>query len=123
MQFSLDEATQTYSWTEDDDLPGSEASLMLMRIIAQDPHRGYSIVLSMLDATESEEEIGLLGSGPLEELLRNHAGELIRELEKDFQSHIKLRIALANVWISESVPEEIRNRIQKLGARDISSDK
>jgi hypothetical protein len=66
--------------------------------------------------------LGLVGAGPLEDLL-SHSGNgarVLGEVERAARQGRAFRAALRSVWLGGDVPEKVRARLVELGASDVS---
>jgi hypothetical protein len=72
----------------------------------------WSHILSLIEHAQSEDTLKLIGAGPLEDLLRDHADEFIERVESKAASDPKFKIGLSNVWGFTSMSEAMWIRIQ-----------
>ena len=79
------------------------------------------VIQALVDAA-TEEELPALGAGPLEQLLRHsgHGARFVAEIENRAVEQPRWRAALAGVWLGRDVPPEVRARLVRFGAQDIS---
>ena len=80
-------------------------------VYAAPPAAGLDVVLELLRRA-SEEEIGLVIAGPLEELVWYHGAALVDAIEHRASADPDFRAALGGIWISEGdLPPDILARI------------
>jgi len=92
------------------------ASEALHRQIAKQPQEAWLTLLGLIDAVEGEDLLEFIGAGPLEDLFRAHADELIALVESEASGNTKLRVALGNVWV-QARPEPVVARLAALGCQ------
>lgn len=94
---------------------------MLLRF--ERPAWQLEAVLALVDAADAE-ELGMVGAGPLEDLIRcEPMGEdLLTVIDDLAQRSPRFRSALSGVWLGDDVPEVARNRLAELGARDFVAE-
>jgi hypothetical protein len=88
-----------------------------------DPEHKWQLILALLDAAASEHEVGLVAAGPLEDLLKMYGRDFIDRIEGESRSNVKLRAALAGVWLRGPLrpdPDAIADRVDRIVAE--SSD-
>jgi hypothetical protein len=61
---------------------------------------GLELVVALVDATPDAADLVLIGTGPLEDLVHDHGGELVAEIERLARQHTGFRQALRSVWLS-----------------------
>jgi hypothetical protein len=83
-------------------------------IVNSDPQHGFALVLALADQA-SDEVIGSVGAGPLEDLVRTFHEQVVPKLEQAAREHPRLVEALCRIWLSQgAVPAETEARLQKL---------
>ncbi len=81
------------------------------------PTDKWSQLLALVAAAPDDIQIALLGAGPLEDLLRYHASDVVELLEGEIQGNARLRAALANVWLQGAHPvraNDAQRRVERL---------
>jgi hypothetical protein len=88
-------------------LPGANVSedpehqaawLAVQELLERDPDEGWSIVRTLVERAPSDETLGMVAAGPLEDLLRQHGPVLIDRVEEESRKSDRLRLALSGVW-------------------------
>ncbi len=64
-----------------------------------DPRLAWDITLELIARAEDEGELGLIAAGPLEDLVRKHAGLLWDEVVAKAYEDARFRTALHGVWV------------------------
>ncbi len=85
-----------------------------------DPIEKWRQILALLAAAPDDWQIGLLGAGPLEDLLRYHTAAVVDLVEAEVLTNARLRLAIQHVWTRSSVShrtDEALARIDRLIAR------
>jgi hypothetical protein len=70
-------------------------------LLSKQPEEAWQVLLRML-ARSSEDRIGSLAAGPLEDLLSGYGPQLIDRIAAEARTNEKLRQALQGVWISSA---------------------
>ena len=78
-----------------------------------------ALLVALAEGAPSEEDAGLVGAGPLEDLLVAHGrrmaqpddAALLDELDTAARRSARFRRALSSVWVGEEVPREVRQRL------------
>jgi hypothetical protein len=87
------------------------------------PHpRVMDVIQALVDAAQSDDELSLVGAGPLEDLLSHsgHGALVVDEVERRARQQSRFRAALASVWLGGDVPRDVRKRLSRVGAADLS---
>ncbi|SDI91271.1 hypothetical protein SAMN05444157_0765 [Frankineae bacterium MT45] len=76
-------------------------------------------IQALVDAAVSDDELDFIGAGPLEDLLAHggHGAKFVDEIERRARQQPRFRQAVAGLWLSADVPENIRSRLAALGAK------
>ena len=81
------------------------------------------LIQALVDAAQSEDELGYVGAGPLEDLIsRDTAGAFVERIERAAADDARFATALRNVWMNSGVQPAIRGRLARLGARDFVAE-
>jgi hypothetical protein len=86
------------------------------------PHpRVVDVIQALVDAARDDDDLGMVGAGPLESLLSHsgHGAYFVDDVERRARQHPKFREAASGMWLSEDVPREVRERLATLGATDL----
>jgi hypothetical protein len=78
-----------------------------------DPHAAWRIVKEILPRV-SDDQIGYLAAGPVEDLIDFHWQELETEMAELARSSARFREALACVQLGPWVPEEVKRRFEEM---------
>ena len=97
------------AWGEVDDLLDGPASEVVRMLVA------------LAEAAPSEEEAGLVGAGPIEELVARRARQfgneegraLLEELDAAARRSARFRSALAFAFFGDEVPKGVRDQLQR----------
>lgn len=70
------------------------------------------IVVALVDAAPDAAGVALVGAGPLEDLVHEHGGALVAEIERLAGQHAGFRQALRSVWLSPgALDPEVAQRL------------
>jgi hypothetical protein len=81
------------------------ADVVVQHLCEHDPDRAVPVIRALVAEAKDEEELALIGAGPLEDLLRRQGPQAIAHVEAAAQADSRFRFALAGVWPSEQHPE------------------
>ncbi|HEY0702487.1 MAG TPA: hypothetical protein VGD60_06950 [Candidatus Acidoferrales bacterium] len=81
-----------WAWAEVDDL------------VRRDPQNGWEVTRILVNRSTSEEALGFVAAGPLEDLLKKHGSALIDRIEDECRENDRLRVALSGVSIGADKP-------------------
>jgi len=87
-------------------------------LTSKDPERLWRITTQMISETTDELALAYIAAGPLEELLVNRGLHFIERIEREARSNSHFRECLRSVWGRDSMPPDVRVRLQKLAERD-----
>ena len=79
-------------------------------IVKTDPIEGWCIVRDLIEAAASEDELGYVAAGPLEDLLRLHGPLIASVIRRDAQHKQRVRDALSCVLL-DPVPSEVESEL------------
>jgi hypothetical protein len=89
------------------------------------PAHKWDQLLALLAVAPDETQIALIGAGPLEDLLRYCAANVVDLLASEVHGNSRLRAALGHVWLQEPHASDVndaRRRIEQLlGSLDLHS--
>jgi len=86
-------------------------------IILRDAERGWAITLALIANACTDNALGYVAAGPLEEMLEVHGNTIIDRVEDLARSEPKFRRALSFVTcFKDSMPETVRSRIGQIVA-------
>lgn len=86
-----------------------ECSFIFQDMCRNQPDRALSIIREIARATTDERLLGILGAGPIEELLVNHWSKYFTTLCYEADMNPYLRSALLSVWLTgEDNPEYLK---------------
>jgi hypothetical protein len=86
-------------------MPGSESL---------DPEDAWQIVLAVLSQKPSDEVIGILAAGPLEDLIQDQGAKFIERIENEARKNPAFRRLLGGVW--QSGTPDVWARVEKARA-------
>ena len=78
-----------------------------------------ALLVALAESAPSDDDAGIVGAGPLEDLLVTHGGRMLEPdgaalldaLDTAARRSARFRLALGSVWVDEEVPEEVRQRL------------
>jgi len=76
------------------------------------PEICWQAILLIISKTTDENVLGILGAGPLEDLIHSHGPAFVDRIEGEAKSNARFKSVLGKVW--ESSTEEVWGRIQKI---------
>ena len=82
------------------------------------------VLISLANRADGDPEIlSWIGAGPLEDLVSHsgHGEDVIDEIERAAYDEPELRRAVGGVWLGAAVSAPVRERLVRLGARDLSA--
>jgi Family of unknown function (DUF6869) len=85
-----------------------------------DPSPRWADVLqALVDTAESENDLGMVGAHPIEELVRfnGHGDDVIAEIEVRAQRDERFRRAVAAMWLGDDLSANLLDRLRRLGCR------
>lgn len=85
----------------------------LLLISLSEPERAYEIILKMLEMTSDEWVIASIAAGPVETLLRLHAGEFVPRLSRDAYAYPNIRHLPKHLWLG-GLPEALQRELSAL---------
>jgi hypothetical protein len=69
------------------------------RIIKTDPDKAWRVTLLLLDKAESDNEVGVIAAGPLEDLIDTHGHKAFDRIEPECEHNARLQLALSMVGV------------------------
>ena len=80
------------------------------------------LLQALVDAAPSEDALGYLGAGPIEDLISHyrHGPVVSVEVERHARQDPRFARAIAGVWLGSAVPREVKDRLTPFGARDLT---
>ncbi len=70
-----------------------------------DAPRAMTFIRALVAEAQTDEDLGYIGSGPLEDLLRRQGPQAIGLVEREAAGNPRFRYALAGVWSDTAQPE------------------
>lgn len=100
---------------------GSEAWNAVDDQVEQGDPAVVDLLVALAEATPTDDDAGLIGAGPIEELISVHSGrlgtadgaELLEALETAARRHPRFRSALRSAFLGDEVPDVVRERLQR----------
>lgn len=86
------------------------ASERLQDLLAKDPEVAWRTIVLLIERAPSDERLGPVGAGPLEDLLNDHGDMFIDRIEAAARTDSRFRACLASVWqrgMSEALWERV----------------
>ena len=80
------------------------------------------LLQALVDAAPSEDALAHLGAGPVEDLISHyrHGQAVLAEVERHARQDPRFARAVSAVWLGRGVPPEVRRRLARWGARDLT---
>lgn len=79
--------------------------MMLSELLEDFPEEVFGLIKDVLERDCSEDVIGQIAAGPLEDLLVKHGPEIIDLVEEEARTNLKFNHALGGVWQSRCRPD------------------
>jgi hypothetical protein len=94
----------------------AETSWELTRLIESglDPDKALSVILGIMALDNKNEEIDLLGAGPLEDFLNNFGPEYIDVIEQLATKNPRFRMVLEGVWQTAEMDLAVWKRVERI---------
>ena len=80
------------------------------------------LLQALVDAAPSEDALDYLGAGLVEDLVSQyrHGQAVVAEVERHARQDPRFARAVSAVWLGSGVPQEVRRRLARFGARDLT---
>jgi len=72
------------------------------RLTHEAPEEGWAAILAVVERTEDEYTLSILGAGPLEDLIEYHGPAFIERIEERARTDVRFRSVLQCVWRSST---------------------
>jgi Family of unknown function (DUF6869) len=94
----------------------AETSWELTRLIESriDPDRALCVILGIMALDSEDEEIDLLGAGPLEDFLNRFGPEYIDVIEQLASKNPRFRKVLKGVWLTTTMDPGVWKRVERI---------
>ena len=80
-------------------------------IVQEDPKRGWSLICGLIDRA-SDDQLGSIGVGPIEDLVHRHHGAVIDKIVKEARRDARFRAALTWMWFTRgSMPSHVERQL------------
>lgn len=101
-------------WREE--IEQAETAWELTRLIESesDPDKALSVILGIMALDSKDEEIDLLGAGPLEDFLNHFGPQYIDVIETLAAKNPRFKTVLKGVWQTAEVDPEVWKRVEKI---------
>jgi Family of unknown function (DUF6869) len=101
-------------WREE--IKQAETAWELTRLIESelDPDKALSVILGIMALDSKEEEIGLLGAGPLEDFLNVHGRRYIDVIEQLAAKNPRFITVLKGVWQTAKMDLAVWKRVERI---------
>ena len=76
--------------------------------------RAWPVILELIRRAPSTDALGHIGAGPLEDLVSGHGREFESRILDRAASDPRFRVALADVWTRDEVPDSLGQAIEAL---------
>ena len=90
----------------------------IFRACEKQPRRAWRLLGRMADLATTAELVEDLGAGPLEEFIRSHAPQFIRQIERRAAEHPRFRRALRSVQLPRA-QDAVSSRLFALGIEPV----
>ena len=84
----------------------------LSEAVRKDPEAAWCAILKLIQCDLTEEQLGLLAAGPLEDLLSEHGHTFIDRVEGEAATNRRFDNLLGGVW-RLTMTDDVWNRVQK----------
>jgi hypothetical protein len=85
---------------------------MLVLDDSESPEDCFSAILTVLEKEPSDDVLGVLAAGPLEDLLHYHGTEFIDKIEIEARRNPEFRDLLGGVWYTKE--DELQKRLNNI---------
>ena len=86
------------------------------------PEKAWLVVAALVEAADTEELLGAVGAGPLEDILSEHGATFVDRAETEAHTNTRFAAALRNVWLSEHESETAK-RLLAIGCQYVAPEK
>jgi hypothetical protein len=88
-----------------------------------DADRKWEQILAVLAQARNNSELGLVGAGPLEDLIVNHREAVLDRIEAEAATSLRLRTALRHVWLAhDPASEAMAQRLADMAGTEADLD-
>ncbi len=94
-------------WAEQEVLAGLSAG-------AWSVQRSWLVVLALLAAAPNDKVLGIIGAGPIEDLLAREPDKVAELIAAEAPGNRPLRLALSHTWRLDPVPEDTFESVKRL---------
>jgi hypothetical protein len=121
----VDAAEVARDWWADSIVRGGELATNAHDLLSELSGEGHpatvDILQALVDEAATDDELGFIGAGPLEDLLSHdgHGLRFVDEVAKRARQQPRFRLAVASLWLSDDVPAVVRDRLEPFGATTI----
>jgi hypothetical protein len=84
---------------------------VLQDMVADEPHKAFDLVLKLLQAASTKEEISFVAAGPLEDLLNYYGLKIIDKVKEEVRLNKRLRYAISMTIVGGSAITSVRLRL------------
>jgi hypothetical protein len=88
-----------------------EAWERLSDITRVQPSHAFDLIMRIIAQTDDKKVIGIVGAGPLEDLLIHHGEQFVDNVLCYARQDEKWRFALGHIWIASAKNITVKNRI------------
>ncbi len=94
----------------------AESAWELTRLIEskQNPDKALGVILGIMAIDNKDEEIGLLGAGPLEDFLNHSGPDYIDVIEKLAAKNPRFKTVLGHVWQTTTMDLKVWKRLERI---------
>jgi hypothetical protein len=90
------------------------AFISLDQLCENEPEEAWSVIQLLIDLSDTDDLLGDVGAGPLEDLISNHAPRFVDRIEESARNSPAFKKALSRVWLSEG-ESPVSRRLLALG--------
>lgn len=102
-----------YPLTADPNRNQLVASLYLDAIVSEQPKRALNLIRRIMERA-NDDELGLIGAGPMEELVIEHGAQLLGDIKRLAETDERFRRVLQAAWIGRA-PKHVRRELAEFG--------
>jgi hypothetical protein len=77
-------------------------------IVRYDPERGWRLTRLLISKATSDEALGYVAAGPLEDLIHSRGSEFMETVASAARNDKRLQLALTGVWLGQGHPNRER---------------
>jgi Family of unknown function (DUF6869) len=84
----------------------------LQQAIESRPNEAWQIILRLVEEADSDDLIGAIGAGPLEDFVGKHGPSFLSQIREEAARNGKLRAALKHGWLTPSENSVVKDLVE-----------